>query len=101
MPPLLGFSVKLGGVKGGDEGLGLVSLANNFYTIGGKPSGGQVRYKPFTNATPAGFLAAPLNATAGPGQLLSVKQPAAGANDPIGQVGTRALKDMARRPGMF
>jgi len=101
MPPRPGVAVELGGVEGGDKGLSAIALANNFNAVGRRFAGGHVWHKPLAHAPPAGFFAPPLNAAAGPGQLLAIKQAAAGANHPVGKVRPWALKNMARRPGMF
>jgi len=61
-------------------------------------AGRKVDDEPSADASPTGFFAMPLNATAGPRQLLTVVQAAARAHDPVGKVCTRALEDVARRP---
>ena len=100
MPPVLLFGRELDSVKRHDNGLAAIALADDFYAVGGMFSGGQISDQATANAPPTGFFAVPLNAAAGPGELLAIVQAAAGANDTVGQVSARAFKDMPGRKRM-
>jgi len=56
--------------------------------------GGQIHDEAFANASPAWFFAAPLEATAGPGQLFAIEQAAARPNHAVAEVATGAKKDV-------
>ena len=94
MPPVLLLRRELNGVQRHHDGLTAVALADDFNAVGGMLAGGEVNGKPAANPSPAGFFAVPLNATARPGQLLSVVQAAAGADDAVGKVSAGAFKDV-------
>ena len=62
--------------------VGLKIGMEQLHGIAGAPPAGDIGHQPLADAAPAGLLAAPLNAAAGPGQLFPVKEAAAGADDP-------------------
>ncbi len=57
-------------------------------------SGCQINHKTFTNPAPTGFLPAPLNATAGVGELFAIKQSATGTNHPVAEVAAGAKENL-------
>jgi hypothetical protein len=101
MPPVLHLLIQFDGVECRHKGQGMVALTNNFDTVGGEPPGSHVGYQALANAPPTGLFATPLDAAAGPGELLAVEQAATGADHSIGEMGSRALKNMPCGPGMF
>lgn len=101
VPPVLDLRRQRDNIERRDERIAAVALSNNFDAVGRVASGREIHNIAATDASPAGFLAAPLQATAGPGQLFTVIQSTARPHDAIGQVGPRTLKNMSRRPGML
>lgn len=101
MPPVLSGGLQRSRKKSRDKGFGSVTLANDFYAVGGVAAGSQVGDESLANAPPTGFFATPLNAAAGPRQFLPIKQTAARANNSVRQVSARTLKEMTRGPGML
>jgi hypothetical protein len=55
----------------------------------------QINCKASTNTSPARFFSSPLQPTAGPGKLFSVKQPTTRTDNPIAKVTTRTVKDLS------
>jgi hypothetical protein len=78
----------------------MIALADDFDTVGRRAAGSHIGHEAFADTSPTGLFAAPLNAATGPGELVAVEQPTAGANHPIGEVGTGALENLPRWPGM-
>lgn len=84
MPPVLSLGRELNGVERHDDGFTAVALPHNLYAIRRVFTGGEVYCEPASDAPPAGFFAMPLNAAAGPWQLFTVVEAAAGTDDPVG-----------------
>ena len=78
----------------------MISLANNFNTVGRVPSGGHIDNKTSAYTSPTGFFPSPLETAAGPRQLFTIEQLTARADNAIGQMGTRTLENMPCWPGM-
>ena len=100
MPPVLQLTGHLHGVERHNYRLAAIALADNFHAVGRVLARCHIHGESLANAPPARFFAAPLNAAAGPGQLIAIVQTTAGANDSIGDMAAWTFKNMSARPGM-
>ena len=81
VPPLLQIPAEANGEKGQHSGCGSSTRLQKFHRVGGATPSRQVGNKPPSDPSPARLLAAPGQATAGPGQFFAIKQPATGPDD--------------------
>ena len=81
VPPLLQIPAETNGEQGQHGGCGSSSRLQQFHGIGRAAPGSQVGHKAPSDSPPTRLLAAPRQATAGPGQLFTIKQPATGTDD--------------------
>jgi hypothetical protein len=94
VPPFALAAGELDRVEGEDDGFS-VFLTDDFDAVGGAVFGAHVGGKTVANASPTGFFATPFDAATGVGQLLTIVQAAARADDPVGKVTARALEKVA------
>lgn len=85
---------ELDGVEGEDDGFA-VFLTDDFDAVGGAVFGAHVGGETVADASPTGFLATPFDAATGVGQLLTIVQSAARADDAVGEVAAGALEEVA------
>jgi hypothetical protein len=95
MPPLPLLRRKLHPIQRDGDRLPLAFLADNLDAVGRTIAGGHIDHELFAHAPPTGLLAAPLDATTGPGQGFPIEQATTWPNHPIGKMTTGALDDVA------
>ena len=100
MPPVLLGRGEIESVHRHNDRLASIALADDFDAIRRMLSGGKIDNKPFADSSPARVFAAPLNTATRPRELFAIVQTTAGPNDSVGEMCTRALKDMSGGPGM-
>jgi hypothetical protein len=94
VPPFALAAGKLDGVEGEDDGFA-VFLTDDFDTVGGAVFGAHVGGETVADASPTGFLATPFDAATGVGELLTIVESAARADDAVGKVTAGALEEVA------
>ena len=82
VPPLLKLRSEAHGKERQHGGSRPGAWLEQLDRIGGATTGGKVGNKTTAHPTPTRLLAAPHKATAGPGKLIAIEQPAAGTDHP-------------------
>jgi hypothetical protein len=95
MPPLPLLGRKLDAVQRNGDRLALALLADNLDAVGRTIARCHIHDELFADATPTGLFAMPLKPTTGPGQGFPIEQSTTRANDPVGEVTTGTLDDVA------